>query len=473
MARINLTDRFIASRKAAPPGRRQDHADAIVPGLALRVTDKGHKSFVLVARYPTKPANPTRRALGDYGELSLDDAREKARDWLQLIKKGKDPKIEEARQKALEQRRQAVTFDAVADAFIERYVKGRSYVELERLAAKLRTAKSELTEEQAFREACADPKNKRLVARLRLGPKEGEGIAKKDEAQRIIRAEFVKRWKGRPAADILPEEVSAAIGGIVKRGAPYQAHNALGYLRRLFTWAMGTQEFGLMSSPVERISPKDLIGEREARSRILTDDELRAVWQATFKLGYPYGPLFRQLIRTGQREREVADAQRAEISADEKLWTIPADRMKGGRAHEVPLAPMAFAEFKALPEFTGPHLFTTTAGEKPVNGFSKAKARLDKLSGVADWKIHDLRRTMRTHLSALPVEDLVRELVIAHAKPGLHKVYDLHAYQDEKRRCLELWEQRLDGIVDKKQADVTVLAERRARARPRRVVVGS
>jgi len=120
MARLNLTDRFIASRKPAPAGQRQDYADAIVPGLALRVTDRGHKSFVLVARYPTNPANPTRRALGDYGALTLEQARLKARGWLELIQQGKDPKIEEARQRALEQRRQVVTFEAVAAAFIER-----------------------------------------------------------------------------------------------------------------------------------------------------------------------------------------------------------------------------------------------------------------------------------------------------------------------------------------------------------------
>ena len=94
-----------------------------------------------------------------------------------------------------------------------------------------------------------------------------------------------------------------------------------------------------------------------------------------------------------------------------------------------------------MPRFTaGGSVFSTTAGAKSINGFSKAKARVDRLSGVENWKIHDLRRTMRTHLSALPVQDLVRELVIAHAKPGLHKVYDQHAYQAEKRECLELWE---------------------------------
>src|SRR5205085_7849366 len=111
--------------------------------------------------------------------------------------------------------------------------------------------------------------------------------------------------------------------------------------------------------------------------------------------------------------------------------------------------PAAVALLEALPRFTaGDFVFTTTAGAKPINGFSKAKVRIDRLSGVTHWKIHDLRRTMRTHLSALPVQDLVRELVIAHAKPGLHKVYDQHAYQVEKRRCLELWEARLLAIID-------------------------
>src|SRR4029077_11392349 len=96
----------------------------------------------------------------------------------------------------------------------------------------------------------------------------------------------------------------------------------------------------------------------------------------------------------------------------------------------------------------GDFVFTTTAGARAVNGFSKAKARIDSLGGVSGWKIHDLRRTMRTHLSALPVQDLVRELVIAHAKPGLHKVYDQHAYQEEKRECLYLWERRLTTILN-------------------------
>ena len=135
---------------------------------------------------------------------------------------------------------------------------------------------------------------------------------------------------------------------------------------------------------------------------------------------------------------------------------------------------------ESLPRFKkGDHVFSTTFGEKPVNGFSKAKERLDgrvlrswraiaRLRGegrrtarIKPWVIHDIRRTMRTGLSALPVPDLVRELVIAHTKPGLHKVYDQHAYESEKRHALELWAARLRNIVEPPADNVVPLAARR------------
>ena len=155
----------------------------------------------------------------------------------------------------------------------------------------------------------------------------------------------------------------------------------------------------------------------------------------------------------------------SEVNFDQALWTIPAIRMKGARAHEIPLAPAAAALLQSLPRFTaGEYVFATTDGRKPVNGFSKAKARIDRLSGVENWKIHDLRRSMRTHLSALPVQDMVRELIIAHARPGLHKVYDQHSYGDEKLECLMFWEARLHGIVaPKPPADVADITAQRAR----------
>jgi hypothetical protein len=119
----------------------------------------------------------------------------------------------------------------------------------------------------------------------------------------------------------------------------------------------------------------------------------------------------------------------------------------------------ALAVLNALPRFEGDHVFTTTGGVKPVNGFDTAKERADALmlaelrhadrkATLPDFVIHDVRRTVRTGLSAISgISDLVRELVIGHTKPGLHKVYDQFAYVDEKRQALAAWEARLRSIV--------------------------
>lgn len=422
MARVTLTDRYIASAKRVPASGRAEYRDSLVPGLAVRVSENGHRSFVLVARYPLRPKHPTRRALGDYGELSLEQARDQARQWLDLIKQGRDPKTEAARARAANLRAQAMSFGHVAEEFLTRH-----------------------------------------AARL----------AKATEARRIIEGEFVKRWGARPAIDIMPDEVASAVRAVAKRSEA-QAHNSLSYLRRLYSWAIGTHEFGITTSPVERLKPADLIGRRVIRERVLTDDELRKVWDAAVHDGYPFGHIVRMLILTGQRLNEIASLSWKEIDLHKALITIPALRMKSKRAHEVPLAPDVLALLEAVPRFTrGDFVFTATAGIAPFVGFSKGKRRIDAASGVADWTLHDLRRTARTHFSALPVQDNVRELVIAHARPGLHAVYDQHSYQDEKRECLRLWELRLSGILSPlPPAEVIALTPRRpAPRRPRHALV--
>ena len=156
---------------------------------------------------------------------------------------------------------------------------------------------------------------------------------------------------------------------------------------------------------------------------------------------------------TGQRKSEVAEARWNEFDLLERLWTIPAARMKGDAPHSVPLSDTALAILDSLPRLEGPYLFSTTFGEKPVAGFSKAKARLDALMGdeigcFDPFVVHDIRRTVRTRLSMAPVEDRVRELVISHTQKGLHKVYDQHSYQEEKRKALDWWAARLRSILE-------------------------
>ena len=428
MARQVLTDRALKALKPAPAGKRLDIMDAVVPGFGVRVTDKAdqdgkaaQRTFILVARYPGS-SNPTRRALGEYGAISLEKAREKARHWHDLIHRGIDPKTEEEQHRLAQKKRQENSFEAVAEEFIRLAVIG------------------------------PDPDK----------PKQRKGHV----VARELRSEFIARFGKKPVDSITAHDIVAVLDDAVARGAPYQAHNLLGHVRRLFNWAIARGVYGLDRSPCDRMKPADVIGKKALRTRVLKDAELRALWAAAGNLDYPFGPLVRLLALTGQRKSEVAEAEWSEFDLERKLWTIPAERMKADAPHVVPLTAEAIEILKGLPRFTkGEHLFSTTHGKKPVNGFSRAKARLDaamltELQKAAEERgedskkvklepfvLHDIRRTMRTGLSALPIPDLVRELVIAHTKPGLHKVYDQHAYVDEKRQALELWAGRLRDIV--------------------------
>jgi integrase len=166
------------------------------------------------------------------------------------------------------------------------------------------------------------------------------------------------------------------------------------------------------------------------------------------------------LLLTGQRLREVAEMQWSEIQLDKALWTIPADRMKGDAAHEVPLSSMAVEILKSLPRWPGPYIFSTTGGERPISGFSKMKLRIDSAlaEAIPAWRFHDLRRTMRTGLGGLPVPSNVAEMTIAHAQPSLHQIYDRHSYRDEKRRAFELWAARLKAIEPDGRSNVIQIA---------------
>jgi integrase len=136
--------------------------------------------------------------------------------------------------------------------------------------------------------------------------------------------------------------------------------------------------------------------------------------------------------------------------------------MKAGQVHVVPLAPTAVAILEALPRCAGPFVFSTTGGERPISGYGDIKAKVDSfMPGVAAWVLHDIRRTMRTGLSALRVPDTVAELCIGHTQKGLHKVYDQHSYLDEKRHALDAWASRLLSIVEPDaQSNVTPTAAR-------------
>jgi integrase len=206
--------------------------------------------------------------------------------------------------------------------------------------------------------------------------------------ERQLRREFIPRWEKRPIGSIAPLDVSEVIRAAVKRGAIHEAHNLLGVIRRLYSWAISCGAYGLEHSPCDRLRPKDVIGRgKTTRSRVLNDAELRALWNATEQdlMAYPFAPMYRLLLVTGQRKSEVAEAKWGEFDLDTGLWTIPAERMKAGAPHLVPLNDIALEVLQSLPRFQGDFLFSTTDGEKPISGYSKQGA-----AGCSDAWTRDL-----------------------------------------------------------------------------------
>ncbi len=431
-----LTVRGINALKPAEPGKRYDVWDTEVSNFGVRVTDTGKISFNVMRRIGPGGA-PVRRVVGEHRcgaectEGLLTQVREDARAALRDMAQGVDPKTkaeaeaerqktEAARAEAAKAERAANSFEAVAEEFIKRHV----------------------------------------LASEKGRPKLKSGA----EVAATIRREIIPKWTDRLVTNIARRDVVKLLEDGVDDGRASVAHHLLAYLSKLFNWAIARDSYGLQSSPITRGMAKDIIGAKKPRQRVLGAAEIVEVWQASAALPSPFGAFVRVLMVTGQRLREVANAKWSEIDLDANLWTIPAARMKGDAAHEVPLSPLAVEILDALAEpedrKPGAFVFSTTGGKAPISGFSKAKIALDRLINEARTKadlgsesiepfvFHDLRRTMRTALSGLPIPDLVSELVIAHAKPGLHKVYDQHTYRVEKRRALDLWAAKLRSIVE-------------------------
>jgi integrase len=413
-----LTD--LAIKKLPLKAKPYDKKDTEVRGMRVRVLPSGQKTFVLLTRYPGS-SNPTRRALGEYGVMTLEEAREKAREWRKLIGRGVDPAAQERLQRVQRERTNATTFRSVAEAF--------------------------------FQDKLASQRQGR-------------------EAERDIRKVFIDEagWGSRPITEITALDVRSVIKRYKDAGKIHHAHNVLSYARRVFNWAIDQQVYaGLETSPCDRLKPLSIIGPKTVRTRVLSDAELRAAWMAAKRMGYPWGPLFELLLLTGQRKSEVGEMRWSEIDLAKKLWIVPAERMKADAAHVVPLSDDVVAVLASLPRFDGDYVFSVRHGVAPVSGYDKHKKMFDAemlkvlkhddpKAKLPDFVIHDLRRTVRTRLSAIPnISDLVRELVIGHTKPGLHKVYDQYAYIDEKRFALDAWAAKLRSIVNPPASNIVEL----------------
>jgi integrase len=401
--------------KEAAPGRGQrfiydDHRDA-PRGFGLRITSAGGKAFILSY---TADGRKRRKTIGDWPTWTLESARAEARDLVLRISAGADP-LEDTRRRKLE----PIVQDLAVD-WLEMHATG-------------------LKSERAIR-----------------------GYIKNDLIPAIgrLKVSDVRR------RDVINVVEAKAIH------APRAAAQLLLYARRMFDYA--TDRDYLPANPLAGLKPSSIKvkGRRDplkpvTRTRVLDDDEVRAFWQNVESCGlHRLTALALKLVLvTGQRPGEVAGMHKSEIKG--RIWTIPASRRgKTQTAHTVYLTDTALeildcasADLDRLQKRRNVpskgYLFEARP-ERPITNAALCRAidRHSEALGAKDvppwgrWTPHDLRRTMRTGLSACKVRPDIAELTIGHVKTGMVAVYDQHSFEDEQREAVIAWENRLAAIVE-------------------------
>ena len=199
--------------------------------------------------------------------------------------------------------------------------------------------------------------------------------------------------------------------------------------------------------------------EETARSRVLTDAELAAVWQAA--PDNSYGRIVKLLTLTGQRRDEIGALRWSEIDMDKKLITLSAARTKNGVEHQLPLSDPAMLELEACPR---EHDLLFGYGQTGFAGWSRPKRVLDAACGVQDWVIHDLRRTVATRMADIGIQPHIIEAVLNHVsghRAGVAGIYNRSTYAAEKRAALDAWANHLRVILAQAEG-ANVVAIRKA-----------
>lgn len=251
-------------------------------------------------------------------------------------------------------------------------------------------------------------------------------------------------FSGTPIDGIRKQHVLRLIDRIVDSGSPVQANRVLAYLRRLFNWCV--ERDLIVDNPAAGIKAPS---KEVSRERVLSIDELKDLLAAAERIGYPWGPMVEILIYTGQRLEEVAQATWDELDLDRWVWALSGSRTKNGRPHIVHLSRLTTSTIQGLPKIDGQPWLFSTSGRGPVKGFSKAKAKLDKESGVSGWTFHDLRRTFATFTTdRLDINPVVIDKILNHASgavKGVAAVYQRGEYIDQRKTAMDSWAEFLSS----------------------------
>ena len=406
-----LTDRAITKLKATDG--RLDVPDGKVPGLSLRVTPSGSKSWALRYRLGGGRAGRLRRiTLGQYPVVGLATARRKATTVLRKVDAGDDPAEEK-----IESRR-ADTIEALAREYIERHAKPHK---------------------RSWR-----------------------------EDSRMLDRDILPAWRHVKVQDLTRRNVRDLIDGIVDRGSPIAAVRTLALITTMLNFAVGRD---WVDGNVAALLPKPAVA--VSRDRVLTDDEIRLVWGMCATQRPAMCGLTRLRLVTAQRGGEVAKLKWSDIEGD---WmTLPGAITKNKKSHRVPITKLARTILDTIPEVVGnDYIFAGRGATRPLTDERRGAARIrrralaelqttDPTIKVFDFRGHDLRRTAATRMAkaGVPRADIARVLNHTEGGPSATQVYDRYSYDKEKVVALETWERVLTGILNQStRSSVVALASR-------------
>ena len=380
-------------RKIRPRENRFELTDG--KGLVLLVLPSSRKSWLLRYQFDGKPRRIT---LGAYPAMSLLQARNEAEATRNSIKQGIDPAMKRAEEKT---------------------------------AHKTAPTISNLLEEYWELELKASPSGK--------------------ERRRLVEKDVLPHWGKRKVAEVTRRDAALLLDAVRAR-APVTGNRLQGVLVRMFNFAA---ERGVLEhSPLIGLRKK----KEQPRSRVLADNEIKLLWDAlalensAMDIYHTSKLALKMILLTGQRPGEVCGMTWEEI--DGNTWNIPAGRMKSKEPHTVPLNTMALEIIAQARRYSPPEsAFVFKSAhfkEAPITPHSLSKAILrhwPEMGITERFTPHDLRRTLRTRLAELGVEDVVAERILGHKLQGIMAVYNRHSYDNEKRQALAQWEKKLREIV--------------------------
>ncbi len=373
-------EKAVATAKAGP--KRQVIFDEATTGLALIVSPKGKRAFSIVARDPG--GRQIWKRLGDPSLMPVAKAREIAAQAVARVKAGELEVLPDEVPKT-----PAETFKVVAERFIARWV---------------------------------DKGGKK---------QDGVPLRSKREIERQLKAYVYPKWGTKPFLSIRRGQVTALMDEMVDNNGPVQADRVLATLAKLFNWYRQYDENYV--SPVIPEMKRSGSHTARARTRILSDDEIRMVWEACDEIG-TFGAFVKVALLTGQRRAKVAAMEWSDIR--DGVWFIPSEEREKINAGELKLPDFTLAIIDAQRKQKNNPFVFAGRGRKAFNSFSDGKEELHAKAPIEPWVVHDLRRTARSLMARAGVRSDIAERALGHVIAGVEGVYDRHAYRDEKGEAL-------------------------------------